>query len=275
MKEGGFILVDGRLATDISVMDRGLQYGDGVFRTLKAEAGALLWWEDHYRKLAEDCAALQLACPAESLLLDEARTAASQPGVGVVKIIITRGSGRRGYAAPEHSRSSRVVMGFAAANRQTDVQLRWCSLRLSAQPRLAGIKHLNRLENVLARSEWQNTDIAEGLLLNQAGQVIGGTMSNVFLLERGGLVTPDLSQSGIAGVARARLIRAADRHGIAVSVEAVSPARLLAADEIFLTNSLIGVWRARSLENQNWPDTGMRAKLVNWLYEENWQQNKT
>jgi 4-amino-4-deoxychorismate lyase len=246
-----------------------LHYGDGVFRTLKVVAGEIRWWEDQFRKLAEDCAALGICCPGREVLEAEVRQVAGEPGVGVVKIIITRGTSLRGYGIPADAASTRIVMGFPPSGSENlEVRVRWCDLRLSSQPRLAGIKHLNRLENVLARSEWNDAGIAEGLLLDEAGQVICGTMSNLFIVEQEKLITPGLSRCGVAGVARSRIMRAAEQQGQAASVESISRERLLASDGLFLCNSLVGVWRAAELENKHWPDTDWTKKLRNWLDED-------
>lgn len=270
MKSEGLILVNGQAASGIGALDRGLHYGDGVFRTIKIVAGEICWWADHYQKLSFDCAALGIPCPDEISLKQEVLQVAAQPGIGVVKIIMTRGVGKRGYGIPNAVQPVRMVMGFPAiAHHSRDVQVRWCDLRLSSQPRLAGIKHLNRLENVLARSEWSDPDIAEGLLMDEADRVICGTMSNLFLLENNRLITPKLDRCGIAGVARARLLREAPHHNMTVCVEEISRQRLLAAEEIFLINSLIDVWRVAGLGNLRWLDTGLAAKLVKWLNEKN------
>lgn len=270
MKTEDLILVDGNPASTVSALDRGLHYGDGVFRTMKIVAGEIRWWTDHYQKLLADCRALHLNCPDEVLLKQEVSQLAAQEGVGVVKIVITRGQGQRGYAAAEDMPPMRAVMAYPSSpERPRDVTVRWCDLRLSAQPRLAGVKHLNRLENVLARSEWSSQEIAEGLLMDEMDRVICGTMSNIFLREGESLVTPILNRCGIAGVARTRLMRAATRHGVEIGVEEISHDRLLAADEVFLTNSLIEVWRVAKLEHHAWRDSGLTAKLVNWLNEEN------
>jgi 4-amino-4-deoxychorismate lyase len=268
-KGKNLVLINGLQADSIDALDRGLHYGDGVFRTLKAEAGRVRWRQDQFRKLAEDCAALCIPCPDREVLEAEVDQLAGEPGVGVIKLIVTRGSGQRGYAMPADAKSSRLVMGFPAVGRENlDVRVRWCELRLAAQARLAGIKHLNRLENVLARSEWQDPDIAEGLLMDEAGQVICGTMTNLFIAEQDRLITPDLSRCGVAGVARGRLMRAALRHGQPARMEAITPERLLESDGVFLCNSLIGVWRVAELENKHWPDQGWAEKLRNWLNEE-------
>jgi 4-amino-4-deoxychorismate lyase len=125
-------------------------------------------------------------------------------------------------------------------------------MRLGNQPRLAGIKHLNRLENVLAAAESNAADIAEGLLMDKDENVIGGTRSNLFLVSRGKLVTPDLSRCGVAGVQRDRVIAWAARHDIALQVRDIRLDEVLHADELFLVNSVIGIWPIRELEQQCW-----------------------
>jgi 4-amino-4-deoxychorismate lyase len=270
LKGGGLVLVNGERSCGVDPLDRGLHYGDGVFRTLKVESGRALWWEDHFSKLAKDCAALALPCPEREALEEEIRQLTADSSVGGVKIVVTRGPGRRGYGIPANAESTRIVMAFPPSERESlDVNVRWCELKLAAQPRLAGIKHLNRLENVIARSEWDAPDIAEGLLMDEAGHVICGTMTNLFIVEQDRLVTPDLSQCGIAGVTRSRIMRAADRLGQPVKVGLISPERLLASGGVFLCNSLIHVWRVAKLEEKQWQNNGWAEELRNWLNEDN------
>jgi 4-amino-4-deoxychorismate lyase len=266
------ILVNGHPAQTVDALDRGLAYGDGVFRTLRTEAGQPLWWRDHYAKLAADCAALMLVCPDEALLRAEVcRVAAA--GAGVVKIVITRGSGVRGYALPAAPTGTRIVLSaplpaYAEPGARTDIAVRWCTLRLARQPRLAGIKHLNRLENVLARAEWDDPAIVEGLLCDDSGAVIGGVMSNLVIAKAGELFTPDLDQCGVAGVARARLLRAAARRGIPLHVGRLPPDAILAADEVMICNSVIGLRRVARLDDATWPPAGWTTILNDALYEE-------
>jgi len=141
---------------------------------------------------------------------------------------------------------------YDSALLQQGIAARWCDLRLSAQPLLAGIKHLNRLENVLARNEWQDPQIREGLLLDQQGRVIEGTMSNLLLLTGTVLLTPALAQCGVAGVTRERILQSAARLGWQVKVGDVSVEQLLAADEVGVCNSLIGLWPVRALPQRQW-----------------------
>ena len=266
------ILVNGRPAATVDALDRGLAYGDGVFRTLRTQDGRPLWWRDHYAKLAADCAALMLACPDEGELHAEVCQVA-EDGEGVVKVILTRGTGARGYAPPHDQSTTRIVVSaplpaHAQPGAPDAVKARWCSLRLARQPRLAGVKHLNRLENVLARSEWDDPAIFEGLLCDDRGAVIGGVMSNLLIMKHGELFTPDLAECGVAGVARTRLLRAAARLGIATHIGRLLPAAILAADEVMICNSVIGVRHVARLDDVIWPPAGWATALNDALYED-------
>ncbi|MGH8771878.1 MAG: aminodeoxychorismate lyase, partial [Burkholderiales bacterium] len=166
--------------------------------------------------------------------------------------------GARGYALNPESTPTRIVMTSSLPQYPPEwlkrgVKVRVCDVKLSVQPRLAGIKHLNRLENVLARAEWQRAEYAEGLMLDGDGNVIEGTMSNIFAwLNDALLITPDLTRCGVAGVQRDRVLEYARSQGIPVRIEAMKLDKLLAAEEVFLTNSVIGVWQVRELEDRRW-----------------------
>jgi 4-amino-4-deoxychorismate lyase len=266
------ILVNGHPADSVDVLDRGLAYGDGVFRTLRTHAGKPLWWHDHVAKLAADCAALMLACPDEAELHAEVCRMA-EAGEGVVKIMITRGAGARGYAPPVGQACTRIVLSaplpaYAQAGATDAIRARWCTLRLARQPQLAGVKHLNRLENVLARAEWDDPAIFEGLLCDDGGAVISGVMSNLLVVKDGELFTPDLGECGVAGVARTRLLRVATRLGIRTHIDRLTPAAILAADEVMICNSVIGVRQVARLDDVTWPPAGWTTPLNNALYED-------
>ena len=181
---------------------------------------------------------------------------------GVVKLIVTRGTGTRGYA-PQHCTDTTHFWDiFPMPEYPSDwaihgIKAQRCQLRLSQQPRLAGIKHLNRLENVLAAAEWNDarlldSEIAEGLLLDTEGNVIEGTRSNLFLVSRGELITPELSRSGVAGVQRDRVIEWSAQHNMPLHIRHVGLEEVLHADELFVVNSIIGLWPIRELEQRRW-----------------------
>lgn len=261
--------INGQSDNLLSPFDRGFTYGDGVFRTLKVLAGKPLNWLQHYSKLAADCDALGISCPSASLLLDES-TQLLAGNDGVLKIIITRGESERGYAISTLAPPTRVLVRsnlpvYPQANYDEGVGLHLCELRLSHQPKLAGVKHLNRLENVLARSEWSDSAISDGLLLDMVGDVIECTMSNIFARFGEKLITPDLSQCGVAGLTRQRIIDTAPQLGLDVFIEKISLEHLLQADELVICNSLYGVWQVRSIGEQHWPRLNLATQLTQRL----------
>ena len=267
------ILVNGEVASEVSARDRGLAYGDGVFRTIAARDGRPLHWQRHYQKLAQDCAVLRLSVPEASILESEVRVACGDKSRCAVKIVVTRGVGARGYAYARDRAVTRLVIAddaptYPAAHAQTGVAVRLCALRLAHQPVLAGVKHLNRLENVMARAEWEGPDVAEGLLCDADGSVIGGTMSNVFIVSGESLRTPGLDQCGVAGVTRDRVIEAAARLGIECRVAPIPWSELLGAGEIFLVNSLAGLWPVRRLEQESREPGPITRRLQRALQEE-------
>ena len=218
-------------------------------------AGRALNWKWHYRRLRADCGSLRLDAPAESLLAGEVAQVAR--GDATVKVIVTRGAGARGYAIGAGSGTTRIVAAYPAATHDpahasAGVRVRRCTLVLSEQPRLAGAKTLNRLENVLARSEWDDPSIAEGLLADAAGRVIEGTMSNLFVVRRSLVVTPDVARCGVVGAQRERVRELLGSAGFECQVRDLTWEDIEAADEVFLTNSLIGAWPVARLDERHW-----------------------
>jgi len=151
---------------------------------------------------------------------------------------------------------------------RSGIKVHLCATRLASQPRLAGVKHLNRLENVIARAEWNDPAVPEGLLLDMEDRVIGGTMSNLFVVERGALVTPELSRCGVAGVTRERIMKAAAKQGVTCREESITQARFLNASEAMLVNSVIGAWQIAACAGKSWTAGTFTARVRKWLDEE-------
>lgn len=264
------VLVNGQLDGSILATDRGLAYGDGVFRTMLLHQSKILHWSRHYAKLVADCVRLNLRCPAEALLRQDVLVCAEKQHQGVIKIIITRGSGQRGYGYVEGMHVTRVVTysnlpQYPAHNLTQGVKARLCTLRLAQQAYLAGVKHLNRLEQVLARAEWQDAEIAEGIMLDQTGNVIGGVMSNLFVVHGQTLTTPSVESCGVAGVTRERIMDLAPTLQLRLKIGILSLEALFAADEVMLCNSVNGIWPVRQLEHQCWPVGRVTQCLQNTL----------
>lgn len=258
-------LVNGAPTGAVSPHDRGLAFGDGVFRTLRMEGGVPIWWEDHYAKLVADCRQLRLVSPTRSEWEQDIAWLAARRPDAVVKLMVTRGTGPRGYRLPETPFPTRIAIASALPLPPDPVEasgatVRVCSLRLGQQPALAGAKHLNRLENVLARMEWDDPAIDEGLLLDTEGALVSGVMSNLFILHDGSWLTPSLAQCGVAGVTRARLMRL-----LAVREARFGLDRVMQAEALLLTNSLIRLrWVAR-LQDRRWTRPALFDSLLEKL----------
>jgi 4-amino-4-deoxychorismate lyase len=268
-------LINGDFNQAISPWDRGFSYGDGVFRTMLIRGGMPVDWPLNYQKLVIDCAAIGIVCPSAELLISDFVQLFSIEDIdsnqlAVVKIIITRGEGERGYNPPAVITPTRVVIKsampeYAEKSYTAGVDLHVCDTRLAPQIKLAGIKHLNRLENVLARMEWRDESIFDGLLLDYQGNVIECTMSNIFARFDTTLVTPDLSQCGVAGVTRQRIIALAAVLNLTIDVAQLPLSRLLQADEVIICNSLYGAFQVNKIGNTTWPQLALAKTFRNLL----------
>ena len=248
-----------------SLKDRGLAYGDGLFETLAVKAGQPLLLDLHMQRLAQGCSRLAIVAD-NTVIRSEVLAYAQAMGEGVLKLIVTRGDSLRGYSASPEALPRRILQAsppaaYPEANAQEGIQLFDCATRLAEQPLLAGLKHLNRLEQVLARAEWQDPAYAEGLMRDTSGRVIEGVFSNLFLVRDGSLYTADLQRCGVAGVMRAALLVEAERQGIARHVTDISFEQLRQADELFLCNSVYGIWPVRAFAELSWPVGPLTRKL--------------
>ena len=259
-------LINGKPCEQISVQDRGLHYGDGLFETLAVNDFRVLSWSRHLQRLQYGCEQLGIECPETGLIESEVGQLTSVSSRSVIKIIVTRGEGGRGYRVPERSNTTRIVAlypwpEFLHGQGDTGIRVQICATRLTCNRQLAGIKHLNRLDQVLARKEWTDPEIAEGIMMDATGHVIEGTMSNLFLFRQGELYTPDLSECGIAGVTRANILDLAPTRGGSVQVKKLTLEELLTAEEVFLCNSIIGIWPVREIDNHRF-HTGPRTRVI-------------
>ncbi|MBI3775969.1 MAG: aminodeoxychorismate lyase [Gammaproteobacteria bacterium] len=266
------MLINGTASTQLDARDRGLHYGDGVFTTLRVRDGTAALWEQHAARMQSGCRQLGIALPDTAQLHAEAQQVCAGATRGVLKMLITRGAGGRGYAPPRASTPTRMVAlypwpEFPATHWREGVAVRVNTMRLARNPQLAGIKHLNRLEQVLARAEWDDADIAEGLMLDDAHQVIEATAANIFVVRDGALLTPQLHECGVAGVMRAEIMRLSQLSGQPVQECALSLDDVRGADEMFLTNSVIGVWPVRKLDTLAKP-VGPRTQAIAAMLEQ-------
>lgn len=259
------VWIDGVETTTCLTSDRGLAYGDGVFETVRVIRGRLTLDSLHLARLEDGCKRLSIKFDLSAVkcqLMQFIRLHNGQNGI--IKIIITRGSQGRGYN-PYGAKSRCILQWFslpvyAEKNYTEGVKLYPCKLQLGWQPALAGIKHLNRLEQVLARQEWQDEDYAEGLMTDFQGNIIECTMSNIFLVCDGVLMTPDLSHCGVAGVMRQWIL---NLSCLPVKVKAcnLSLNHLKNAKELFICNSIFGIWPVTAYRDYQWSTGSMTRYL--------------
>ncbi len=263
--------VNGQEIDSIPIDDRGLAYGDGLFETIAVYQGRPLLLAAHLDRLKSGLDALQIINPPSA---DEIRSEIElvSAGVarGVIKLILTRGDGLRGYDPKSASAVRTIVILHPwpdyTASRKDGMRIGLCKLILSLQQMLARIKHLNRLEQVLARAEW-GTDWQEALLKDQHGRIVSGTQSNFFFTRGETLYTPPIVDCGVAGVMRDMVIRCARRLGYDCGEKTLKDSELSEVEQAFMTNSLLGIGPVAELCGRAVKIGPMIRQLQAHLYE--------
>jgi 4-amino-4-deoxychorismate lyase len=259
--------LNGELADSVSTKDRGFCYGHGLFETLRLVNGVAPLWDLHLSRLKSG--AVRLGIVIDDQLLDQYcdQLVDVCPADGIMKIVITAGNGGRGYRTdvsllPNYLLQWFPLTAYPFEYSQQGISLKLCRHQLPNAPSLAGIKHLNRMDQVLARAEWGD-DYPEGLMLNQQGHVVEGVSSNLFYRRGEQWCTPRLDQCGVAGVMRQYLLdELLPGLSISVLIEAISLDELLSVDELFLCNSVVGIWPVLSLENHTVWSLGEETRLI-------------
>jgi len=266
--------INGQPADRLPVFDRGLAYGDGVFETIRVGTQGPVLLDFHLQRLHSGLARLNIDADPDALAAEISR----YPGLqkpGVVKIVITRGIGGRGYSVakvqgPTRIFSTHPLPGYPPHYAAEGISVLSCRQRLALNSTLAGIKHLNRLEQVLAREEWVDDRYQEGLMLDNQGMVIEGVFSNVFVITGEQVYTPGLEHSGVAGVMRRWLLERFAVHGISSHVGQVTLQDIQLADEWFFCNSVYGIWPVRQWENRSWTVGQITRQAQQWVMDR-WQ----
>lgn len=248
----------------VSIEERGLAYGDGLFETMLLHAGGIRFLTDHLARLRLGGARLGISVPDERVIRSDIANLIRSHQDGIVKIIITRGAGGRGYRPSDSLKPTRIAMLYPPPtdDPRDGIVVRWCTTRLARNSQLAGIKHLNRLEQVMAQNEWRDPSIAEGLMLDTEGEVIGATTSNVFIVADGVLTTPDLRFSGVRGVMRGRALEAANSIDIETRESELRPEDIHAASEVFLTNAVRGIRSVSMLGERQFRSNSVAQRLT-------------
>ena len=253
------VLVNGQPAHSIDVSDRGMHYGDGVFETMVVIDKHIRFLDSHLERLNKGCRRLSLVIPDLEILKTEFEEVLSSNTASpfIIKLLLTRGSGGRGYGIPENSRTTRIITTHDFPDKvmrfwEDGLQLHVCKQPLAINASLAGIKHLNRLEQVLASSERTDQLYDEGIMLSTSGNVIEGTMSNLFWVKDGIYFTPDLTNCGIEGVIRSKVIDLLANMNIELMTGNYLLEDVLKADKVFMTNSTMLIAQVVSVDDRQW-----------------------
>lgn len=246
--------VDGVAGTSVPADDRGLQYGDGLFETILVRRGIARFLETHLSRLERGLARLEIPFNTwMELRADISRAVERAPALAILKIIVTRGSAEiRGYAPSKNARARRIVSLWPVKPLELPyveqgVQLNVAHLRLPEPSPIAGMKHLNRLENIMAAAEGFRGNAFDSLLLSTDDHLVSGINCNLFLVKEQQLLTPSVSRVGVAGVMRQIVLREAPPLGIPAREQVLGLDDLHAADAMFITNARIGVVPVRGV----------------------------
>lgn len=258
-------MVNDAFVDQLSVADRGLAFGDGLFETMRLSAGRIPLLEYHLDRMDAGCRAL--AIPVSRTLirssLETFIAAISDPAPSVVKLMVTRGPGGQGCRPPS-AQSCRpsiiwqsLPLSDTAQLSHTGIILQSCPVPIYTNPHLAGIKHLNRLNYVMAAVDLPEDPQVQGLLTDEKGSVLESLHHNLFFVKDGLLVTPQLTTAGVKGVMRRLILeRLAPACAVEVKERQFYADELLLADEVFLTNGVRGIWPVRAFAATQWPVPG-------------------
>jgi len=227
---------------------RGMAYGDGLFETMRVHRGDVPWWDAHWSRLVRGAARLQLRLPDAAFVRNQASQLVANED-SILKLIVTRGAGQRGYSPALHAEPNWLLSQYPLPPipLENGLALRWCDTRLAIQPALAGIKHCNRLEQVMASGEWQDDAIDEGLMFDTEGFAVCATSANLFVSREGCWMTPLIDRCGVAGVCRAWCMVELDAIEMRLTRREVE-----SADEIFLCNAVRGILPVARLDGLQW-----------------------
>lgn len=275
-------IVNGATTSSIAVDDRGLAYGDGLFETMRFEVGQIPYLSFHLDRLFRDSSRLALNLSREALtatLTDVLQQATeAKQNTGLLKVIVTRASGKRGYGVQGDESVNIIAQVFPAPDYSNQfakegVAVYLCDYRLPINPPVAGIKHLNKLDYVMASLEWNSKPFQEAILCDSGDRVVEASSRNIFIVRDDKLLTPRLNNAGVAGVMREIIIQNSET----VIARAVTEAELsiddvLSADEVFLTNSVTGIWPVKEIMGKSYNNNYSISRALQAWLQADWQQ---
>ena len=247
-------IINGKEQSNISIFNRNFQYGDGLFETCVVNNNQILFWEKHLSRLDIGCRKLKIKNIEEEIWLKDIKKALSLTSKKkcVLKLILSRGNSQRGYSYSDDILPVRVVIVSEMKNVQAkeSFSLEYASSGYHSNPNLAGIKHCNRIEQILARSSLKRD---EAIMLDENQNIISVTQGNIYFIFGQSLVTPKLDRCGVIGSRRSLILELAESIELNVEEGNVSMNDAKKADEAFISNSIMGIQSVNSIEEYQLP----------------------
>ncbi|MFC5077189.1 Aminodeoxychorismate lyase [Vibrio thalassae] len=257
---------DGSQVDHVSVTDRSFQYGDGCFTTILTKSGKMQLWDQHVKRMERALSQLKISPVDWHKLKSDIDKLASPKVLAGIKIHVSRGEGGRGYS-PNVNRGPLITLSqfeFPASYielRRSGLEMTLCDISLGLNPLLAGLKHNNRLEQILAKEHVERSGHIDGIVLDIEGNVIETTMANIFWFKDGVLHTPSLKMAGVEGVMRGEVLRIVAQDECPIVIDSFKLSTLKAADEIFVSNCILGVAPVTKIQDAQFPIGNMTRRI--------------
>ena len=257
-------IINGQEQSNISIYNRNFQYGDGLFETCVVKDSRILFWDKHLFRLDAGCERLKIKNLDESIWLKDVKKALSLTSTNncVVKLMLSRGNSQRGYSYPDDILPVRIIIVSELRNVQSkkSFSLHYAESGYHSNPILAGIKHCNRIEQILARASLKRD---EAIMLDENQNIISVTQGNIYFIFGQRLVTPKLDRCGVIGSRRSLILDLAESLEMNVEQVNISINEAKKADEVFISNSIIGIQSVSSIEDCQFPKSSITEQINN------------
>ncbi len=248
--------VNGQPQSTISLTDRSFQYGDGCFTTMLTRNGQIEHWPFHIERMESCLTLLEIPFPDWQVIHNWLMQAVISKGLAGLKLHISRGEGGRGYSPTQVESPNVTISHFQYPShyeqwKRHGVELGLAGIKLGHNPMLAGHKHNNRIEQVLIKADLERAGYLDGVVLDIDENIVESSMANLFWVKSNVLYTPKLDKAGVAGVMRRVTLEYAKAAQLEYHVGHYPLSELLSADEVFVSNSLIGIVPVTAIATSN------------------------
>jgi len=265
-------LINGDAKNSLSPFDRGLAFGDGVFRTFLVKDGNPINWKIQYQKLSQDLKAIDIKSPSKKTLLTEIQKLFPAKGIFISKIIVTRGESMTGYDFNEGIKPTRILLKIDFNINKSEIFKKGVRLTTSnietSKSSHPGLKNLNRLENVLARKSISR-NFFDAIMVDSNGNICDCARSSLFIRFGSRLYTASNTSFGIHGVTKKIICKNEKKLNLTIDHSPLTLNQLEKADEVIVSNSIFGALQVVRFKNTKWEKGNLANSITNLLNESN------